>query len=259
MYQSVHGAAQASKEAAAAVAQPPAAAKAAHRPTDDEQHAARRVLDICKEVKLEPPLIAPSTRPDTKVVACALALYFGQKFESEAKAKEAFGLGASTDVRRRWVEDKLPRLFEHRPAAKQAAAVYFPPTPTTTHEDDCLWNATASASQPPPPPSTALAVAATVASVESEGLMIAEARDGWYELGMKHGKQAIAQELQEKARSREIALMREIRELRGAVQLLHTDLHAAARCVEQQVFERRLNDAELRCTKKSILLPKRKP
>ena len=118
MYQSVHGAAQASKDSGCSGCATTRCSKAAHRPTDDEQHAARRVLDICKEVKLEPPLIAPSTRPDTKVVACALALYFGQKFESEAKAKEAFGLGASTDVRRRWVEDKLPRLFEHRPAAK---------------------------------------------------------------------------------------------------------------------------------------------
>ena len=124
------------KTAAAAVAQAPAATKKAGRPTDDEERAARRILDICKEVKLKPPLVAPSTRPDTRVIACALAIYFGEKFDSEAKAKEAFGVGPSTSVRQRWVEDKLVRLFEHRPAAKQAAAFYFTPTPTPTQEND---------------------------------------------------------------------------------------------------------------------------
>ena len=110
------------KTANAAAGQAPAAKKAAARPTEDEAHAAERILTLCKEVVLEPPLVAPRTRPETKVIACALALYFGETFASEAKAKEAFGVGLSTDVRKLWVADKLVRLFEAKPAAREAAA-----------------------------------------------------------------------------------------------------------------------------------------
>ena len=236
---------------AAAVAQAPAAAKAADRPSDVEQRAAQRVLNICKEVKLEPPLVAPSTRPDTKVIALALALYFGEKFESEAKAKEAFGVGASTNVRKLWVEDKLVRLFEHRPAAKQAAAIYFYPTPTTANDDDILWNeapapATASHASTEPP-CTALEVLPTTSSASE--VMATEASDDEYERGFRDGKQVRANE---QARDREIALMREIRELRGAVSLLHTDLKAATMCVRHQAIDRHFNEAELRYTKETL-------
>ena len=127
------------RTAVAAGGQAPAAKNVAHRPTIDEQHAAERIIALCREVALEPPLVVPRTRPEARVVACGLALYFGEKFASEAKAKEAFGVGASTEVRKLWVADKLVRLFEAKPAAREAAAAYFAPN-EITHEDDAMWN-----------------------------------------------------------------------------------------------------------------------
>ena len=160
---------------AGAVAPAPAAAKTAVRPTEDEERAARRIYDLCKEVRLEPPLMAPSARSDTRVIACGLSMYFGEKFDSEAKAKEAFGVGPSTNVRKLWVEDKLVRLFEHRPAAREAAAIYFLPATQATHDDDALWNepeapACAPLAPPPQPQCTALEVLATTSSA-SEFMM----------------------------------------------------------------------------------------
>jgi len=42
----------------------------------EEERVAARILALCKEAKLEPPLVAPSSRPETKVVALALAMFF---------------------------------------------------------------------------------------------------------------------------------------------------------------------------------------
>ena len=103
----------------------PDAAKAASRPTATEDAAARAIIDMMEEAKLEPPLVAPTSRPEPKVIACALALYFGEKFKSGNKAQEAFGVSAKTDVRNRWVARKLPLFFEARPEAREQAVLVF--------------------------------------------------------------------------------------------------------------------------------------
>ena len=44
------------------------------------------------------------------MVACAIALYRGEVFESDADALRIFGAAETTMVRRDWVEDKLARF-----------------------------------------------------------------------------------------------------------------------------------------------------
>ena len=51
------------------------------------------------------------------MVACALALFFREPFVSEAKAKDAFKVGPSTDVRGRWVKSKLVALEKVNPGS----------------------------------------------------------------------------------------------------------------------------------------------
>ena len=189
------------RTAVAAGGQAPAAKKVAVRPTEDEEHAAERIIALCREVALEPPLVVPRTRPEARVVACGLALYFGEKFASEAKAKEAFGVGASTEVRKLWVADKLVRLFEAKPAAREAAAAYFAPN-EITHEDDAMWNDAAlldaeatAACEPEPQPRTALDVLAATSSSEVRTSDDGDA-DAAYERGLIDGKKAMTERLE---------------------------------------------------------------
>ena len=65
----------------------PDAAQVVHRPTAAEQEAARSIINMMEETKLEPPLLAAASRPEVKVIACALALYFGEKFQSGNKRR----------------------------------------------------------------------------------------------------------------------------------------------------------------------------
>ena len=117
--------------AGAAVASPKA-----DRPTAAEAAAAAACIAAVKAADnagLQPALLgAKADEPKPAVVACALALYFGQVFESDRKAKLAFGVGKSTDVQERWVEDKLPRLFKFTPEAAAAAELCFKPATTPT-------------------------------------------------------------------------------------------------------------------------------
>ena len=95
------------RTAGAVIARASDAGKKPLRPTDEEERCAARILKLCKDAKLEPPLVAPSARPEARVIALGLAMYFGEEFASSAKAKMDFGVGPSTDVRKLWAEDKL--------------------------------------------------------------------------------------------------------------------------------------------------------
>ena len=97
------------------------------RPTDAERAEAEKIISAMRDIKVSPPILEKKARTEPKVVACALALYFGQTFASEKAAKDAFGIGKSTDVRACWVETKLRRLKCYAPAALEAAASIFKP------------------------------------------------------------------------------------------------------------------------------------
>ena len=88
----------------------------ASRPTEAERAAAVAVIKAMRETII-PILSGDGGREDPKVVACALALYFEEKFASDRAAKIAFGIGPSTDVRKKWVEDKLWRLHMYDPGS----------------------------------------------------------------------------------------------------------------------------------------------
>ena len=70
------------------------------------------------------------------VVACALALHFGQRLGSDQDAKDLFKVARTTDVRKRWVQGKLAQLVaQHDPVTLAAvepvfAAVSQPPVPS---------------------------------------------------------------------------------------------------------------------------------
>ena len=105
------------------------------RPTVDERAAAEHVIAAIATTDkggLKPPLLDQrAAAPKPHVVALALALYFGQEFASEAKAKLAFGVGKGTDVGKgtAW-QRTLARLFEHCPASEAKAAACFKLKPT---------------------------------------------------------------------------------------------------------------------------------
>ena len=89
-----------------------------------------------------------------------------------------------------------------------------------------MWNdaeATA-ACEPKPQPCTALDVLAATSSSE---VMTSDDRDAdaEYERGLSDGKKAMTEKLEKykaAGEERERALMKEIRELRGAVRMMHT-------------------------------------
>ena len=104
------------------------------RPTFAERAAAEQVVAAIAAADkggLDPPLIDQrAAAPKAHIVALALAIYFGQEFKSEAKAKLAFGVGKGTDVGQGTAWQRiLARLFEHSPRAKAAAAACFCPVP----------------------------------------------------------------------------------------------------------------------------------
>ena len=104
------------------------------RPTFAERAAAEQVVAAIAAADkggLDPQLIDQrAAAPKAHIVALALAIYFGQEFKSEAKAKLAFGVGKGTDVGQGTAWQRiLARLFEHSPRAKAAAAACFCPVP----------------------------------------------------------------------------------------------------------------------------------
>jgi hypothetical protein len=52
--------------------------------------------------------------PKPRIIACALALQRGEQFKDDAEALRRFGVAPRTDVRKAWVEDKLPQLAARR-------------------------------------------------------------------------------------------------------------------------------------------------
>jgi hypothetical protein len=95
---------------------------AADRPTEVERAAAEAVIAAMREQGI---LGLDGGRENTNVVACSLALYFDEKFESDKEAKRRFGVGGSTNVRGLWVNDKLRKLYaRNRVAVEMAGAVF---------------------------------------------------------------------------------------------------------------------------------------
>ena len=110
----------------------------ASRPTDAERAAAAAIITALRQADVAPPLLKPNAAADPAVVACALALYFRQNFSSGRAAKETFGLGRSTDVRSRWVDEKLRRLKRVAPAALEEAEEVFMRSETEVSETPIL-------------------------------------------------------------------------------------------------------------------------
>ena len=60
----------------------------------------------------DPPILARTAPAKPNVVACAIAMSRGERFESDAKALEIFGVAPKTNVRQDW----LGKLAELAPA-----------------------------------------------------------------------------------------------------------------------------------------------
>ena len=54
-----------------------------------------------------PPILATRASAQPKVVACAIAMSRGERFESEARALQIFGVAPDTKVRKLWVNGHL--------------------------------------------------------------------------------------------------------------------------------------------------------
>ena len=113
----------------------------ADRPTDAERAAARSVIEAMRRAAVEPKILKNNAPADPVVVACALAIHFGQKFDSDSAAKEQFDIPRTTNVKVRWVDGKLAQLAAADPDALAAVASTFtpavePPSPTRPTEDD---------------------------------------------------------------------------------------------------------------------------
>ena len=88
-------------------APPPAAAS---RPTPAEEQEALEVIRIMKLPSWDPPMLHKRAPAKSNVVACAIAMSRGERFNSDAKALKLFGVAPDTKVRREWVDGKLARL-----------------------------------------------------------------------------------------------------------------------------------------------------
>ena len=103
------------------------------RPTQAEREAALKIIDTIDKSPFKSSILPPrSNKPLPNVVALALALYFGEEFDSDAKGKDLFQVGYGTDVKGGWVDGRLPRLFEVHPDSEAAASPIFKPQPLLT-------------------------------------------------------------------------------------------------------------------------------
>ena len=92
------------------------------RPNEADRAAARVIIKQIEESPFKTELIgARAKRCNEQVVALAFAMHMGDEFESDRSAKDLFGVGRSTEVRRDWADGKLKALFEHHPLAEAAA------------------------------------------------------------------------------------------------------------------------------------------
>lgn len=124
------------------------------RPTAAEAAAADKIITALRQVNVVPPLLAPQAGAETAVVACALALHFGEAFDSDRDAKQSFGLHPSSDVRGRWVNGKLCELLKYDPEALREAAATFSGVPAAAPATVSVQENTSPQKQPPPTSST---------------------------------------------------------------------------------------------------------
>ena len=77
-----------------------ASGSTACRPTPAEEQEA---LDVIRVMKTRvPPILAKRAPAKPNVVACAIAMSRGERFESDAQALDIFGVAPRTDVRELW-------------------------------------------------------------------------------------------------------------------------------------------------------------
>ena len=116
------------------------------RPTANEKVAALSVIEKMRAVEVDPKILKKNAPADPSVVACALAIHFGQPFGTDQDAKDAFGVARTTDVRARWVTGKLARLIEFEPNALADFEAVFR-VPTQERSEGLPASASASAPQ----------------------------------------------------------------------------------------------------------------
>ena len=73
------------------------------RPTPTELQEALDVIRSMQAPCHDPPILARRAPAKPNVVACAVAMYRGETFESDAQALQLFGVKPRTDVRGTWV------------------------------------------------------------------------------------------------------------------------------------------------------------
>ena len=124
---------------------------ACKRPTGKEQAAALSIIEACQTANVTPPILTKNSRTNTSVVALALAIRFGESFDSDRAAKTSFGLAESTNVRKLWVEDKLAQLQQANPEALAAVSSSFGPAVPSAPDDVQPAEAAADAAEETPP------------------------------------------------------------------------------------------------------------
>ena len=192
------------------------------RPSAAERVAAECVIAaiaVADKSGLKPPLMDQrAAKPKPHIVALALAIYFGQQFESEAKAKIAFNVGKGTDVGKgtAW-QRTLHRLFEHEPVAKSAAAACFLPAP-----------ATAGAAKAPRLEAPASAAAHTLAAAAPTALVHSDLEWQWWRRGFDAARAEQAEYVKDAA----AAAIAAAEEKAANFERLHSEA-----CREQAVLE----------------------
>ena len=103
------------------------AATTSARPTAAELQEAQHVVRMMKE--MDPPLLARTAPANPNVVACAIALRRGERFETDSEALQLFGVAPRTNVRNHcdgsgcsgcWRIARTQRESRHRAAATQS-------------------------------------------------------------------------------------------------------------------------------------------
>ena len=95
------------------------------RPTAAEREEALEVICLMKEAM--PPLLAPrkGRPPESKAVACAIALFRGEHFNGgQRAAKRRFGVPPETELQNRWIDGLLPQFA---PAGFNTQGLALPP------------------------------------------------------------------------------------------------------------------------------------
>ena len=123
----------------------------APRPSPAEEAEAKSIIHQME--RTDPPLVTLQAGiPKPCLVACAIAMYRGEKFKSDREAQEQFGVPKTTKVRRdwvdggsfggEWVDGKLRRFLQRGgaisalpPAAEPPPSAPLPATPPPGEED----------------------------------------------------------------------------------------------------------------------------